>query len=90
MHDEETELCTEAERTFLRLMDGSCQVPIAGHATMVGESIEFTGLIMSPDGKEKHKVTHSGGNPIEIGTQVAKAMEQNGAKAIIETLNQDI
>lgn len=90
VHDEETELCTEAERTFLRLMDGSCQVPIAGHATMIGESIEFTGLIMSPDGKEKYKVTHSGGNPVEIGTQVAKAMEQNGAKAIIETLNQDI
>lgn len=90
VHDEETELCTEAERTFLRLMDGSCQVPIAGHATMVGESIEFTGLIMSPDGKEKYKVTHSGSNPVEIGTQVAKAMEQNGAKAIIETLNQDI
>ncbi|QCT75101.1 hydroxymethylbilane synthase [Macrococcoides canis] len=89
VHDEATEICTEAERTFLKLMDGSCQVPIAGHAIMVGEAIEFTGLIMSPDGKEKYKVTHSGSNPTEVGMHVARAMEQNGAKAIIETLNQD-
>ena len=89
VHCESTQVCTEAERTFLKLMDGSCQVPIAGHATIVQDNIEFTGLIMSTDGKEKYKVTQTGTDPVEVGTLVAQAMEQNGAKTIIETLNQD-
>ncbi len=38
-----------AERTFLAEMDGSCQVPIAGYATISDQKeIEFTGLISSP------------------------------------------
>lgn len=87
VHNSETEVCTQAEREFLKLMDGSCQVPIAGHAVMSNDEITFTGLIMSTDGKEKYKVTESGTDPVALGAKVADAMQRNGAQKIIETLN---
>lgn len=87
VHNSETEVCTQAEREFLKLMDGSCQVPIAGHAVMSNDKITFTGLIMSTDGKEKYKVTEAGTDPVVLGANVAEAMQRNGAQKIIETLN---
>lgn len=87
VHNSETEVCTQAEREFLRLMDGSCQVPIAGHAVMTNDEIAFTGLIMSTDGKEKYKVTECGTDPVALGAKVAEQMSNNGAQQIIETLN---
>ncbi len=34
VHNDEVAKCVTAERTFLAEMDGSCQVPIAGYATI--------------------------------------------------------
>lgn len=87
VHDEETALCVEAERTFLNLMDGSCQVPIGGYATINNGEITFTGLIMSADGKEKFHYTAVGKDPVVLGKEVAEKMQNSGAKAIIEALN---
>ena len=42
-------MCDAAERTFLAEMDGSCQVPIAGYATISDQNeIEFTGFNYDP------------------------------------------
>lgn len=87
VHDSETEVCTQAEREYLKLMDGSCQVPIAGHAIIKDEEIEFTGLIMSTDGTEKYCVTERGTDPSELGAKVAESMYKSGAQKIIENLN---
>ena len=52
MHNQQVADCVTAERTFLAAMDGSCQVPIGGYAmNKPNGDIEFTGLIMTPDGK---------------------------------------
>lgn len=87
VHDKETEICTQAEREFLRLMDGSCQVPIAGYAILKEDEIEFTGLIMSTDGKEKYKVTEKGTDPKRLAQKVAEHMQDSGAQKIIAALN---
>lgn len=87
VHDKKTEICTQAEREFLRLMDGSCQVPIAGYATMKQDEIEFTGLIMSTDGLEKYKVTEKGREPKRLAQKVAEHMQDSGAQKIIAALN---
>ena len=55
VHNKDVEKCVTAERTFLAEMDGSCQVPIGGYATINSQQqIEFTGLIMTPDGTERY------------------------------------
>ena len=39
-----------AERAFLRALDGSCRTPIAGLATMEGQSLHFRGQVLALDG----------------------------------------
>ena len=50
-----------SRKNILAEMDGSCQVPIGGYATINGQQqIEFTGLIMTPDGTERYEHTAIG------------------------------
>ena len=46
----ETAQAVTAERAFLRVFGGGCQVPIAAHATVQGDRLKLTGLIGSLDG----------------------------------------
>jgi hydroxymethylbilane synthase len=48
------------ERAFLAELDGSCKTPIAGHATVHGEAINFRGLIARPDGTAAHDIAGNG------------------------------
>ncbi len=89
VHDEKVETCVTCERTFLNEMDGSCKVPIAGYATKDGNEISFTGLIMSPDGKERYESTKVGTDPVEIGKQVSEELKAQGAYEIIKKLNEE-
>ena len=42
----------QAERAYLRALDGSCQTPIAGLAVLDGSSLTLRGEILRPDGSE--------------------------------------
>lgn len=44
IHDRETELVTEAERSFVRALDGGCSSPIAAYAEITGSDLELTGI----------------------------------------------
>ncbi len=57
----QTHLALKLERAFLRVLDGSCLTPIAGHARMEGERIFFRGQILKPDGSAMHETRRSGG-----------------------------
>jgi hydroxymethylbilane synthase len=48
------------ERAFLGALDGSCKTPIAGHATMSGDAVQFRGLIARPDGSAAHDIAGTG------------------------------
>jgi len=39
-----------AERALLAALDGSCRMPIAGHATVTAGTVHLRGLVLSPDG----------------------------------------
>lgn len=60
LHHGETARCVAAERAFLAALDGSCQTPIAGYATLSGDSIDFRGLIVRPDGSETIETARAG------------------------------
>jgi hydroxymethylbilane synthase len=48
------------ERAFLAALDGSCKTPIAGHATVSGDTVHFRGLIARPDGSSAHDISGTG------------------------------
>jgi hydroxymethylbilane synthase len=60
INHEPTAQALACERAFLAALDGSCRTPIAGHATVEGERLSFSGLILTPDGKRSHSVTSDG------------------------------
>lgn len=89
VHNHDVAQCVTAERTFLSEMDGSCQVPIGGYATIAQDNqIEFTGLIMSPDGKERYEHTALGTDPVKLGIEVSQVLKKQGAFDIIKKLNE--
>ncbi len=89
--DEATRLAVDAERAFLTKMEGGCQVPIAGFATVNdNKEITFTGLIASPDGKEVYKEQLTGQYPAELGERVSSTLTNQGAKKLIDKVKAEL
>ena len=84
VNDEETALAVNAERQFLRDMDGSCQVPIAGYATVENGEVSFTGLISSPDAEQVFKESAVHSDPIAAGKDVAARISSQGGYDLIQ------
>lgn len=43
-------MCVRAERAFNAYLEGGCQVPIAGHATLIEGQLHIEGRVGSVDG----------------------------------------
>jgi hydroxymethylbilane synthase len=61
VNDAATATALAAERAFLAALGGSCRTPIAGHAWVSGDTVNFRGLIAMPDGSEALEVVRQGG-----------------------------
>lgn len=55
-----TEIALVCERAFLRSLDGSCRTPIAAHATIKDDVIDFSGMILTPDGSTVYDIKTDG------------------------------
>ncbi|MFI3272800.1 MAG: hydroxymethylbilane synthase [Pseudomonadota bacterium] len=82
-----TRICVEAERGFLAGLEGGCQVPIAGFATMTGpDTFTLEGLVASLDGERviRHTITGDHTNARAQGLALAQVVLDNGAKQILD------
>lgn len=84
IHDDSSSQTVKAERAFLKEMDGSCQVPIAGYAIETDEGYQLTGLVSATDGSVVLKETTTGTDPEELGKRVAHRLLENGAEALLQ------
>ena len=80
--DAEAEVALTAERSFLALLDGSCRTPIGGHCRVKGERIHFSGLIISPDGREEYGTTREGlrADAAAIGADAARELRERAGE----------
>lgn len=86
----ETSQTVRAERVFLNKMEGGCQVPIAGFATLNdADEIVLTGLVASPDGKTIYKEQAVGQDPEQLGEKVAQQLIGLGAKDLIKEVTEE-
>jgi hydroxymethylbilane synthase len=60
LNDITTATAVDCERSFLKVLDGSCRTPIAGLAEIEDDLLRFRGLVLTPDGKTWHEVDVSG------------------------------
>ncbi|OIP63442.1 MAG: hydroxymethylbilane synthase [Ignavibacteria bacterium CG2_30_36_16] len=86
IHDEKTYLAVLAERSFLRTLEGGCQVPIGAFAEVRSNGFYFDGLVGSLDGSLTFRSKFRGkkSDAEKIGIVIAKEMLKAGAKEILE------
>ena len=82
LNDSVSKKRVEAERAFLRELDGSCRTPIGGLAQKNNEEFKFMGEIISADGKEKiHDVWQGDWAMSEdIGREAGREIKSRGGK----------
>ncbi len=90
LSDQETWDTVIAERAFLTAMDGGCQVPIAGHATISNDEITLTGLVAAPDASIIYKEVVSGKNAEAVGKEVARIITEQGAYDLIQKVKAEL
>lgn len=82
----ETSVAVRAERALLKRLEGGCQVPIAGYATVRDGMITLKGLVGSVDGKRivKASVTGKAEEFERLGTELGERLLSMGGKEILE------
>ena len=88
--DAATWTSAHAERAFLAAMDGGCQVPIAGYATVNGADISLTGMVAAPDASIIYKETLTGTDADALGKAVAAKLTEQGAFDLIQKVKAEL
>jgi hydroxymethylbilane synthase len=90
LHHGDTAASVLAERAMNHRLQGGCQVPIAGHATLDGDRLHLVGLVGDPHGSRILRAQAEGGRGAAdtLGTTVADALLAQGAAAILHALRQ--
>ncbi|MFZ5775540.1 MAG: hydroxymethylbilane synthase [Thermodesulfobacteriota bacterium] len=86
MDHQETSLAVRAERGFLHRLQGGCQVPIAGFATLPSkDTLCMTGLVASVTGDQviRRSITESTTDPEGLGVRLAEQLLAEGGGAIL-------
>ena len=84
----ETHLAVRAERAMLRRLGGGCQVPIAGWATVEGDTILLRGLIAGIDGSTlvRGDARWTTADPDGLGAAMAEDLLARGGRAILDRI----
>lgn len=76
INDIKSQICVEAERAFVKELDGGCSSPIAAHAVLDGDNITITGLYVDDRNEERtDKITGNIQNHVELGIELAKRIK---------------
>lgn len=88
----ETRDRTLAERSFLRSLEGGCQVPIGVNTKIVADTLTLTGMVASLDGKQLVKNTVSGKarDAEKLGVALADHLRELGASEILAKIFAEI
>jgi len=75
-----------AERAFLDVLDGTCRTPIAAHAAVVGDAVQFRGIVVKPDGSAAHDIAGTGHrkDAAEIGAQAGRELKHRAGPGFLE------
>ena len=88
LNDLPTKQSTDAERAFLGLLEGGCQVPIGVHADVAGEQIKIEAIIAALDGSTvlRDTITGNAEDAVALGQQLGKKMLAAGGQEILAAI----
>ena len=89
-NDGPTATCLQAERAYLRVLEGGCSIPVFALATLAGNQVHLKGGIVSLDGQHRIvlEVTGSLTEAEQLGEALANQVLQAGGKTILEQIKQ--
>jgi hydroxymethylbilane synthase len=81
-----TRQAADAERAFLRRLEGGCQVPIAAFAGVGGQELILQGLVAAPDGSHlvRDEIRGPTASGDRLGQVLAERLLSAGGEAILE------
>lgn len=92
LHHAATAVAVQAERSFLKELEGGCQVPIGGHAVVDEQTVELSGLVASLDGRtvieRKRKAARAEAEL--LGRELAREILDAGARRILDEVYQAV
>lgn len=85
LEDPESRDRAYAERSFLRELEGGCQVPIGVNTTIEGDNLTLVGMVASLDGQRliKDRVSGNRSDAEQLGKDLASSLRDMGAGEIL-------
>ena len=92
LNDFDTQICTQVEKDFLRILMGGCSTPIGAYAVIKNNEIVFKGNILSPDGEKKVEVNVTGNieDYKNMGALAAEEILNKGGQEIVDGFNKNV
>lgn len=83
-----TRITVTAERALLHRLEGGCQVPIAAHAVLDGETVTLDGLVASVDGRRviRRQIQGAASDAQQLGTRLAEWLLADGGDVILKEI----
>lgn len=83
-----TRLAVTAERALLERLEGGCQVPIAAHATISGETLKMTALVASVNGRRliRDSIQGLAQTAHRLGIELAERLLAQGGDEILRDI----
>ncbi len=79
---------TTAERAIARVLEASCQSPVAAYATVEEDKLTVTALVAHPDGSRSIKESISGhaADAEQLGEALAARLLESGARELLDSI----
>jgi hydroxymethylbilane synthase len=91
-NDDSTRECVTAERAFLRLLEGGCQVPIGANAVLKDDQIYLEGMVGNLNGtiNLREKIVGEKSDAENLGKQLAQSLIDKGANRLLEQTREKV
>lgn len=93
LNSPQNELIVKGERSYLRTLEGGCQVPVGIYSQIIDESIsivtiKYTGIVANLDGSKylREEIIGELKDSEELGEKLAYKLLDQGAKEILDSL----
>ncbi len=88
INHQDTLIATDAERAFLRTLEGGCQIPVGSYSRINNGTFELTGFISSINGEEflAEKIEGTVDKAVELAVQLAESLLGKGGREILKEI----
>src|ERR1035437_2359968 len=91
INDPETMIAVDAERAFLRTLEGGCQIPVGSYSQIDGDRFKLTGFVSSVDGTQYLKDTIEGDvdEAVDLAKRLATMLYTRGGNEILKAIRDE-